>query len=53
MIISGSEPSTYKERAAAAGVNVCFHKPLDKAAMLAAIQQALAEKKPEEQPDQA
>ena len=52
MIISGAEPSTYRERATAAGVNVCFHKPLDKEAMLAAIQQALGEKKSDGQPGQ-
>lgn len=49
MIISGSEPDTYKARAAAAGVNIYFHKPLQKAALLAAVQQALDETKADAQ----
>ncbi|HXI71163.1 MAG TPA: response regulator [Verrucomicrobiae bacterium] len=53
MIISGSEPSTYKERASAAGVNVYFHKPLQKEALLAAVQLVLGEKKPDGQPGPA
>jgi len=46
MIISGSDPDTYKERVAAAGINVCFHKPLNREELLAAVQQALGEKTP-------
>ena len=43
MIISGSDPDTYKSRVAVAGINVCFHKPLVKEALVTAIQQALGE----------
>jgi CheY-like chemotaxis protein len=53
MIISASEPGTYRERAAAVGVNVCFQKPLNKEALLAAVQQALGEKKSDGQPSQS
>jgi CheY-like chemotaxis protein len=52
MIISGSEPATYKERATAVGVNVCFHKPLNKEALLAAVQQALDKNKSDGQTEQ-
>jgi CheY-like chemotaxis protein len=44
MIISGSEPDTYKDRVAAAGIKVFFHKPLDKEALVAAIEEAIGEK---------
>lgn len=42
IIISGTDPAKYKDRAAAAGVAACFHKPLNKDEVLAAVQKALA-----------
>jgi len=53
MIISGSEPSTYKERAAAAGISVFLSKPVDKTALAAAVEQVLAKKSAGIQPDQS
>jgi len=41
MIISGTDPAEYKARASAAGVVACFHKPLNKDEVLAAIQTTL------------
>ncbi|MDD5139362.1 MAG: response regulator [Verrucomicrobiales bacterium] len=41
MIISGTDPAKYKERADAFGIKACLHKPLDKESLLAAVQQAL------------
>ena len=41
IIISGTDPAQYKDRAAAAGVVACFHKPLNKDEVLAAVQAAL------------
>jgi CheY-like chemotaxis protein len=41
MIISGTEPAKYKERADAAGIKVCFQKPLDREKLAAAIQSTL------------
>lgn len=52
MIISAAEPETYQDRVAAAGINVCFHKPLNKQALVAAIQQALGKNAAGSQPSQ-
>lgn len=41
MIISATEPAEYKERASAAGVKACFHKPLKKDELVAAIRSTL------------
>jgi len=41
MIISGTNPAEYEKRAQAAGVLACFHKPLNNAELLTAIQTAL------------
>jgi CheY-like chemotaxis protein len=38
IIISSSDPATYQERVAASGVNVFLRKPLDKAALINAVQ---------------
>jgi hypothetical protein len=43
MIISSSEPESYKDRAAAAGILACFQKPLDKAALVTAVQRTITE----------
>jgi CheY-like chemotaxis protein len=52
MIISGSDPETYKERVAGSGVNVCFHKPLNKEALITAVEQAIGDKTSGGQPNQ-
>ena len=41
IIISGTEPAKYRERAAAAGIKTCLQKPLDKEKLFAAVQSAL------------
>lgn len=43
IIISGTEPEKYRDRARAAGVVACFHKPIDKEKLLEAIQATLGE----------
>jgi len=53
MIISGSDPHTYKERVAVAGINVCFHKPLDKETLAAAIKLALQQNAAGSQPGES
>ncbi len=41
IIISGTNPEEYQDRATAAGVVACFKKPLNKDEVLAAVQQVL------------
>ncbi len=50
VIISSTDPSVYKERAAAAGVRACFHKPLDKEKLLVSVQTILAGEPPGQMP---
>ena len=53
MIISGSDPETYQQRVAVAGINVCFHKPLNKDQLVVAIEKALGESVAGEPPNQS
>jgi CheY-like chemotaxis protein len=41
IIISATDPAVYKDRALAAGVVACFHKPLNRDEVLAAVQSVL------------
>lgn len=41
IIISNTDPTQYQDRAAAAGVVACFHKPVDNKQLLEAIHTAL------------
>lgn len=43
LIISATGPAKYKHQAEAAGVRACFHKPLNKAELVATVQSILAE----------
>ena len=43
IVISGSEPAKFKDRALAAGAASYFHKPIDNDALLAVIEQTLGE----------
>ncbi|HTX22614.1 MAG TPA: response regulator [Candidatus Aquilonibacter sp.] len=43
LIVSGTEPAKYKDQAAAAGVKACFHKPLNKEELVAAVQSIFLE----------
>jgi CheY-like chemotaxis protein len=43
IIISSTDPARYKDRAAAAGVAACIHKPIDNNKLLEAIHTALGE----------
>ncbi len=46
IIISSSDPASYREQATAAGVKASLQKPLNKEALLAAIQSVLGEAGP-------
>ena len=43
IIISSTDPASYREQAAAAGVKACLQKPLDKETLLAAIRSVLGD----------
>jgi CheY-like chemotaxis protein len=53
MIVSGSDPETYKHRITFSGIKVFFHKPLDKEALITAIQECLEKKPADSPPDQS
>jgi CheY-like chemotaxis protein len=50
IIISGTDPSKYKDRAMAAGAVAYFHKPIDNEQLLATIRQTLGEEAPSAPP---
>ncbi len=50
IVITGSDPAKYKDRALAAGAVSFFHKPIDNEALLAVIGQTLGEGAPEVKP---
>ncbi len=52
-IISGTDPSKYKDRAMAAGAIAYFQKPIDNDQLLAAIRQTLGEEAPGAPPEPA